>query len=269
MVNEMRVFTTLILCAIGLLAADQPLSQARIDEIIKTFAAHEADFAKARENYTYTQTARIQELDRAGNVTGRWETVSDIVFSPAGQRTEKVVRAPLPSLKNIQLTPEDLQDLKNVQPFVLTTEAIPDYYIRYLGKEKLDEIDCYAFAVKPKELVKGQRYFSGIVWVDDRDLQVVKTYGRGVGIAKNQAFPKFETFRQQIDGKYWFPTYTIAEDTLYFPDSTQRIRQVVRYEDYKYFAAESRIVGDVEEVPSPTKPGTDPAKPPAAAPAKK
>jgi len=267
----MRVFGTMILCAASLLAADTAVpSPARIDEIIKTFAANEAGFAKARENYTYRQTARIQELDRAGNVSGRWETVSDIVFASSGKRTEHVVRAPIPSLKNIQLTPEDLQDLKNVQPFVLTTENIPDYFIRYLGREKLDDIDCFAFAVKPKEMIKGERYFSGIVWVDDRDLQVVKTYGRGVGIAKNQAFPKFETFRQQIDGKYWFPTYTIAEDTLFFADSSQRIRQVVRYEDYKYFAAESRIIGDVEEVPAPgaAKP-VAPVKPPAPAPAKK
>lgn len=263
----MRVFGTMVLCAVSLLGADADLSPARIDEIIKTFAANEADFAKAREQYTYHQTARIQELDRAGNVTGRWETVSDIVFAANLTRTEKVVRAPVSTLKNITLTPEDLQDLKNVQPFVLTSANIPQYNIRYLGKEKLDAIDCYAFAVKPKELVKGERYFSGIVWVDDRDLQVVKTYGRGVGIAKNQAFPKFETFRQQIDGKYWFPTYTIAEDTLFFADSSQRIRQVVRYEDYKRFAAESRIIGDVQEVPAaPAKPA-EAAKP--AAPAKK
>ncbi len=255
----MRAFGALILCATGLMAADETLSPARIDEIIKTFASNEADFAKAREQYTYHQTARIQELDRAGNVTGRWETISDIVFNANMARTEKVVRAPVSTLRNIQLTPEDLQDLKDVQPFVLTTENIPQYHIRYLGKEKLDEIDCYAFAVKPKEMLKGQRYFSGIVWVDDRDLQVVKTYGRGVGIAKNQAFPKFETFRQQIDGKYWFPTYTIAEDTLHFADSDQRIRQVVKYEDYKRFAAESRIIGDVTELPEPAKPAPTPA----------
>jgi hypothetical protein len=267
----MRVFGTVILCATSLLAADADLAPARVDEIIKTFAANEAGFAKAREDYTYHQTARIQELDRAGNVTGRWETISDIVFSAESKRAEKVVRAPVSTLKNIQLTPEDLQDLKNVQPFVLTTENIPDYHIRYLGKEKLDDIECYAFAVKPKEMVKGERYFSGIVWVDDRDLQVVKTYGRGVGIAKNQAFPKFETFRQQIDGKYWFPTYTIAEDTLHFADSDQRIRQVVKYEDYKRFTAESRIIGDVQEAPSqPDKPAVPEAKPaPAPAPAKK
>ncbi|MFM2126237.1 MAG: hypothetical protein RL328_2688 [Acidobacteriota bacterium] len=256
----MRALGVMLLVAAGLMAVEtKEPSPARIEEIIKTFAAHESDFAVARENYTYRQTARIQELDRSGNTTGRWETVSDIVFNTQNRRTERVVRAPVSTLKAITLTPEDLQDLKNVQPFVLTTENLPEYQINYLGKEKLDSIECYAFAVKPKKLEKGQRYFSGIVWVEDQDLQVVRTYGRGVGIAKGQAFPKFETTRQQIDGKYWFPVYTIAEDTLHFEDSSQRIRQVVKYEDYKQFKAESRIIGDVEEVPTPA-PAPAPAK---------
>ncbi len=252
------------------LAVDEiNLSQSRIDEIIKTFAENEKAFADARSVYTYHQTARIQELDGRGKEIGRWETISDIIFDKDNTRTERVVRAPLPSLKVIQLTPEDLKDLKDIQPFVLTSDSIDKYYVRYLGKEKLDELNCYAFAVKPKKMEKGERYFSGIVWVDDEDLQVVRTYGRGVGLAnKEQAFPKFETTRSRIDGKYWFPVYTIAEDTLYFPNGDQqRIRQVVKYEDYKRFVAESKILDDVEEVPSPS---ATPAKPaPAPAPAKK
>ena len=264
----MRFFSIFILAAASLRAADD-LPQSRIDEIIQKFAANEAAFAKARESYTYRQTARIQELDNGGNTTGRWELVSDIVFDTGGRRSEKVVRAPVPSLNEITLTPEDMQDLKNVQPFVLTTENLPDYFIRYMGMEKLDEIDCYAFAVKPKKLEAGRRYFSGIVWVDDRDLQVVKTYGRGTGIAKNQAFPKFETFREQIDGQFWFPTYTIAEDTLHFkgsgqnPDKDQRIRQVVRYEDYKQFKSSVTITfGDTADTPAePPKPAPTPTKP--------
>src|SRR5262249_10930061 len=152
---------------------------------------------------------------------------------------------PVSTLNEITLTPQDMQDLREVQPFVLTTSEIPKYYIRYLGKEKLDEIDCYAFAVKPKKLEPGARYFSGIVWVDDRDLQIVKSYGRGIGQLKkseDNQFPKFETFREQIDGKYWFPTYTIANDTLHFQSGQDvRIRQTVRYEDYKQFKADVTI----------------------------
>lgn len=235
------------------LAADtQELTQAQVDDIIQKFAAKESAFARARENYTYRQSARIQTLDQAGNNTGRWELVSDIIFSPEGKRTERVVRAPVSTLTELILTPQDMQDLRDVQPFVLTSADIPKYHIRYLGKETLDEISCYAFAVKPKKMEQGARYFQGIVWVDDRDLQIVKSYGRGVGLQKkseDQQFPKFETFREQIDGKYWFPTYTIANDTLHFQSGQDtRIRQTVRYEDYKQFRSDVTITfGDAVE----------------------
>ena len=194
----MRILAILTLTAATLFGQNAPktnLSQAEIDDIIQKFAAKESAFAKAREMYTYHQTARIQELDESGGITGRWETVSDIVFSAEGKRTERVVRAPVSTLHNILLTPEDMQDMQNVQPFVLTTPELPKYFVRFLGHQNVDEIGCYVFAVKPKKLEGNQRYFSGLVWVDDRDLQIVKSYGRGVGSVSRKGdnqFPKFE-----------------------------------------------------------------------------
>ncbi|MCC7175852.1 MAG: hypothetical protein IT159_11710 [Bryobacterales bacterium] len=224
--------------------ADADLSEARIEEIIGKFAAKETEFTRARANYTYRQSARLEELDEFGNVRGRWEMVSDIVF-PAGKRTEKVVRAPVGTLRNIIMTPQDEQDLRDVQPFVMTTTELPDYLVRYLGKQNADEIPCFVFAVKPKRMEEGRRYFSGMIWVDDRDLQIVKTYGRGVGLLKKNSdnqFPKFETYREQIDGKYWFPIYTRADDVLHFQSGlSQRIRMTVRYQDYKQFRSEVQI----------------------------
>ena len=259
----MRAIGLVLLGAAALFAADSPEpSQAQIDEIIQKFAAKEAEFAKARESYTYHQTARIQELGPSGNVEGRWETVSDIVFDKGLKRTEKVVRAPVSTLSKILLTPEDLEDLKSVQPFVLTTAELPKYLIRYLGKETLDEIPCYTFAVKPKKVDPGQRYFEGIVWVDDRDLQIVKSYGRGTGVfKKGNAYPKFETYREQVDGKYWFPTYTIANATLHFPEFDQRIKQTVRYEDYKQFGATTTITFGDEVEPNKPEPAKSEKKP--------
>lgn len=219
------------------------LSDDRINEIIQKFAAKETQFSKARENYTYRQTARVQTLDEAGNSTGKWELVSDIVF-PEGKRSEHVVFAPASTLHDVLLTPEDMKDLQDVQPFVLTTEDLPKYYVRYLGRQKVDEIGTYMFAVKPRKMEPNQRYFSGEVWVDDQDLQIVKSYGRGVGVIKHsedQAFPKFETYREQVDGKYWFPTYMTANDTLHFKDRDQRLKQTVRWDDYKQFKAKSTI----------------------------
>ena len=251
----MRLLSALVLMAglpiAGLLAEERDPSPAEIDQIIAKFAANEAAFQRARENYTYRQTARVLEIEEGGRQGGRFELVSDIVF-PGGKRSEKVVRAPVTTLAHIQLTPEDEQDLRSVQPFVLTTKDIDKYWVRYLGPEKLDEIECYAFAVKPKKLEPGQRYFQGIVWVDDHDLQIVKSYGRGVGVIKknfDNQFPKFETYREQVDGKYWFPTYTVANDTLFFETGPQRIRMTVRYEDYKQFKIDTKII--FEDTPAP------------------
>ena len=239
-----------LLCAVGVSGATtEDLTDAQVQEIIQKFAAKEASFALAREAYTYRQSVKVHEMDESRRVVGRFEVISDIIFSAEGKRTERVTYAPVDTLRRIQLTPEDEQDLRNVQPFVLTTKNLPDYHVRYLGKQQLDEIPCYSFAVKPKQMVKGKRYFAGIVWVDDRDLQIVKSYGRGVGLLKKNSdnqFPKFETYREQIDGKYWFPTFTIANDVLMFQTGPQPIKLVVKYEDYKQFKGDATITfGDV------------------------
>jgi hypothetical protein len=229
----------LLLC-VGAALGNDPEPQ----EIIEKFAAKEAEFAQARESYTYRQTMRIQELTPGGQVQGQHEMVSDIIFSSEGKRTERVVRAPVSTLKTLLLDPGDEQDLRNVQPFVLTTKELPKYDIRYLGRSKVDEIPCFQFAVKPKKMETGQRYFEGEIWVDDRDLQIVKTYGKGVGLLKKGAdnqYPRFETYREQIDGKYWFPTYTRADDVLHFKNMSQRIRMTVKYEDYKQFKSQTTI----------------------------
>ena len=263
--GTMRLLTWGALAAVCLPVWAGDVKDVNPEEIIQKFAAKEAEFAKARENYTYRQTVKIQELDDSGSTRGRYEVVADIIFSPDGKRTEKVVRAPVPTLVNLTLTPEDLQDLRNVQPFVLTTSEIPKYYIRYLGKQKADEIPCYVFAVKPKKLEPAQRYFEGEIWVDDRDLQIVKTYGKGVGRLKkgeDNQFPKFETYREQVDNKYWFPVFTQANDTLHFQSGPQPIKMIVKYEDYKQFKAESNIQfgeqvnenKDQKEKPNPNPP---------------
>jgi hypothetical protein len=239
-------------------AADTPPG-VNPQEIIQKFAAKETEFSQARNNYTYRQTVKLQVLDGGGNPTGEeWNLVEDVIFSPEGKRMEKVVYAPVPTLRQILLTPEDEQDLRNVQPFVMTTAEMPEYQVDYVGKEKVDEIGCFVFSVKPKKLVTGKRYFEGQIWVDDRDMQIVKTYGKGVGEikkSKDNQFPRFETYREQIDGKYWFPTYTHADDTLHFRDNNVRIRMVVKYQDYKRYEGKSSIkYGDVVD---------DKAQPPA------
>jgi hypothetical protein len=252
------LLAALLLAPLLQAAPDADLTPAQQQDVITKFAAKEAEFARARENYTYRQSYRVEDLGPNGRPIGKQEMVTDIIFTADGKRTERVVYAPLSTLQRFFLDAGDEQDLRSVQPFVLTTKEIPNYEVNYVGHDKVDEISCYVFAVKPKQMVEGQRYFAGQIWVDDRDLQIVKTYGRGVGAQKkesNHKYPKFETYREQIDGKYWFPTYTIANDMLNFAEGPIPIKMVVTYKDYKQFKSESSITfGDVAEDPNKPAP---------------
>jgi hypothetical protein len=222
-----------------------PQDAAQAQEIVRRFAAKEKEFKLARDNYTYRQIVRVEDLSGEGDVVGTYEVHADIIFTPQGRRTEKVVYAPLSTLRNIGITPEDERDLRSIQPFVLTTDDLPKYDVIYQGRQKVDELTTFVFKVRPKKYEKGERYFEGLVWVDDRDLQIVKTFGKAVpdtrGAKGENLFPRFETYRQQIDGKYWFPVWTGADDTLYFDRGPQRIRMLVRYENYKQFKSETKI----------------------------
>jgi hypothetical protein len=212
---------------------------AEVQDIIHKFTAKETQFAAARENYTYRQSSKITETDPAG---GSWEVVEDVSFDERNRRTSHVVRAPATELEHIQMTNEDEQDLRNVMPFVFTDADADEYEVKYISREQVDEISCYVFTIKPKSVTKDnrkKRFFEGQAWVDDRDLQIVKTYGKGIGYqgrGDDQQFPKFTTYREQIDGHFWFPTYTYADDTLNFKGGqSQRIKVVVKYTNYKKF----------------------------------
>ncbi|MBV8897221.1 MAG: hypothetical protein JO051_11965 [Acidobacteriaceae bacterium] len=243
-------------------AANDPTPD-EIQNIIKKFTQKETEFAAARENYTYRQATKLTEVDPAG---GSFEVVEEVGFDERNRRTSHVTYAPVVSLEHILMTAEDEQDFKNVMPFVMTNANADQYIVNYVGREKVDEISCYVFSVRPKVLTKDRsRFFEGQIWVDDQDLQIVKTYGRSTGhLGRNedQQFPKFETYREQVDGKYWFPTYTYADDVLNFKDGqSQRIKEVIKYDHYKKFGASSNITfGSV--VNDQQQPQQNPKKPP-------
>ena len=221
-------------------------SPAEIQKIIQEFAAKEKVFKQARNNYTYHQLNKLSQLDTEGNVVGVYQQEWDILFEDSGKRIERVTYAPPDTLKGLIVTKEDLDNMRSIQPFVLTTEELSEYDVRYLGHVRVDEITAYVFSVRPKEIRKDRLYFQGTVWVDDRDLQIVKSEGKTVPELKGKhgenLFPRFTTYREQIDGKFWFPTYTIANDTLYFANGSIPIKQIIRYTDYKQFKSKSRIL---------------------------
>jgi hypothetical protein len=234
----------------------------QVQDIIKKFTQKETEFAKARENYVYRQSVKMTETAPVG---GSFEIVEEVSFDDRNRRTSRVMYSPVQSLEHIIMTKEDEEDMRNIFPFVFTNDTVDAYNVTYKRREQVDEISCYVFGVSPKELTKDRkRYFEGDIWVDDQDMQIVKTFGKGVGYQKkseDQQFEKFETYREQIDGKYWFPTYTYADDTLNFKDGqAQRIKVVVKYDHYKKweFKSDSTITYGKESKDTPTPPPTKP-----------
>lgn len=223
-----------------------PLAPAEIDRIIRTLAAKETQFRNALNQYTFKRDAVVQTVGMGGQISGEFRRTSNFIFNPDGTRYERVLFAPMATLTEIQITPEDLEDLGGVQPFALEASKIDRYNFNYLGEERIDELDLYVFDVAPKTIPKkvSERFFQGRIWVDTHDLQIVKARGKGVPEG-DQRFPTFETYREQIDNKYWFPTYTYADDQLVFKTGqVVRVRMRVRYTDYKLPRTQVEIVED-------------------------
>ena len=260
--QEKDSFTPMALDAgIGRMDISEPATAP--DEIIRQFAAKESEFQKALNHYTWRRAARVQTIDDDNRVDGEYYEVDDVIFDSTGKRTEKVVYAPTNTLQRIAMSPSDFQDIQHGYPFVLTAEEIGQYNVKYVGRQKVDEIDCYVFDVGPKLIEKKHRYLLGRIWVDATDLQIVVTNGRMVpdDTRKNSEdlHPPFMTWRQQVDGHYWFPVYTKGEGVLHFSGGHNfmaqdvHIRDIIKYTDYKQFGSTMKIIYEGKDITPPEK----------------
>jgi TonB family protein len=231
-------------------ATSPSLTQAQVDNIIARFTAKESEFRRALNSYAFKRDALVQEIGMGGQVTGEYHRVSDFTFDDQGNRFEKINFFPMASLYG--MNQEDLEDLGGVNAFALEAGKLSQYAFKYIGKERIDELDLYVFDVAPKIIPDAKkikdRFFIGRVWVDDHDLQIVKSKGKGIPETGDNKFPIVETYREQIDGKYWFPTYAYADDDLIFDNGTsRRLRLQIKYTDYKVGRGKVTIT-ELEEV---------------------
>ncbi len=241
-------------------AAQKPGPQLPPEEIIRQFTKKESELRDIWKEYSYIQESKLQVLGPANTISGEFFQVSEFVFNDAGARIERIIKAPQSTLDQtgLRMTAEDRNAFVNLQPFALTAEDLPNYLVSYAGKEKVDELNTFVFDVIPKvmsnqrelERLRKQKiegkFFQGKIWVDDQDLQIVKTAGKIVPEFE-QRFPKFETYRENIDGRFWFPTYTYGDDVLEFGRFSYHVRMVIKYKNYRRFQSDLKIVG-VEEI---------------------
>src|ERR1700722_8644967 len=221
----------------GLLDFSQPKT-VTVPEVIQKFTAAESRVRDARVQYSYTQDALVQTL--VGNkADGEFHEVTTVSYDAKGRRLENVTYAQQSTLRRIQLTPQDVDDIRIFMPFMLTTEELPQYNLIYAGQQHVDDLDTYVFHVEPKREEKGKRYFQGRGWGDTHDLQVGKLCGKSVPdvvhVKKNQPMdirPTFVSYRQVVDG-HWFPAYTRVDDILHFQAQAIHMRETVKFTGYK------------------------------------
>ncbi|HKO45783.1 MAG TPA: hypothetical protein VJU84_21070 [Pyrinomonadaceae bacterium] len=244
----------------GSAVAAPELAPAEVERIIREFTAKEVLFRKALNEYAFKRDALLQSIGMGGQVTGEYHRVSQFTFDNQGTRFERISFFPMPSFQGV--TQEDLEDLGGVGPFALEPSKIDRYHIRYVGKEKIDELSLFVFDVTPKVIPNPkktkERLFSGRIWVDDQDLHIVKSKGKGLPETKINKFPVVETYREQIDGRWWFPTYSYADEELVFDSGdVLHIRMKIKYTDFEIARARVRIL----EVDEPEKKPATPPKP--------
>lgn len=205
--------------------------QVNSQELIRKIAAAESQNRIALTKYAFTQDIKVQTIGKSGLITGEMHRESDISYD-GGNRVEKIRSFETPSLKGLTITEEDLRDVATIQSFALTEEDLPKYKVEYKGQERIDELNTYLFEVKPIKVASGERYFHGRIWVDDKDLVIVKVDGQAVSEKSEQRFPHFESYRENVDGKHWFPTYVHSDETINFPRNSVHMKMTIRFTGY-------------------------------------
>lgn len=225
------------------------------DEIIRHFSQKEDEYLVARSRHTFRKSIRLQEFGPDGKLSGEFLRVTETAPGPDGRPIVKVIEKPQSTLQHAFLAPEDLEALDRVPAYPLTTSQLPKYNLKYIGKEQVDEIDCYIFQVKPKMLERTRGLFDGVIWVDAKYLEVVKTYGKWVTeqgdapILTQYPFALFETYRENVEGKYWFPNYARSDDTLHLKDQDLNIRLVIKWSDFKPLPSVAPTAGTAPAAP--------------------
>ena len=235
------LFNFFILTA-ALLAADPPR------DLAQRTAARETETEAARSQHAFRQTILIEESNSRGR-GGTYSESRDVIFLPNQERSERFVKKPADHLKLLRLTEEDFADIREVQPALFTTEQLRYYRWTARGEETIDGIACWVLDIKPRQILDGQRFFEGLLWIDQRDYSIVRTQGRAVpelvkvknGEREENLFPAFVTIRARTPQGFWFPVRTVADDTLPFRHGAIRIRMNIRYENYQRFGSDTLI----------------------------
>lgn len=252
------LFAVLLTCGLGA-QIDAPAQQ---QALLRAAVAQESAFSEALGNYTYRQDFSFQELSNQNHERGgSYQVITDITFTPDGRRLEQIVRGPYNHLRFLRMTRQDFADLRTIVPLILTRGLLWEYTIRDLGRQQIEmrdsagrvtgRLETEAFTISPRQIFSNHRYLEGKMWIDPVTQGIVKISGRPVpdvrvmrhGREEENLFGRFTTWRQRVDGHFWFPVFTEGQDWLGFRSGPVEVSERVTYSHFEQFHVHARIVG--------------------------
>jgi hypothetical protein len=212
-------------------------SQRAPQEILADAAAKGAKLVQALRQYSYYAELTIETVSDAETITGKYYRFSQISYDDKGERREKVFENTSTLPQDVYIGTNAANNLTRVYSFTLTPETLQQYEFNYVGRESIDDVNTYVFGVKPRVKLpdpekSAERYLKGRIWIDDQDLCVVKIAGEAVPEQSAHRTPTFETYFQN-QGKFWFPAFTSADDSIRMGRSSTRVVVKVRFTGYK------------------------------------
>ena len=233
-------------------APKPPLLRRKAETIIADFIEAEAKLRAELNHYTFRRDVVLQTIGPSGEVTGEYVRNSQFVLDDRGNRVERVLYHPQPSIREMHITREDIQDLAGAQLLGVDVFEPQKYQLTFAGRAVLGQRNTDVIDVAPRQTPDphqmSQRFFVGRIWVDSTSSQIVKVRGVVEPHGK-QRFPLFETVREQVGTPLPFPVSTEADDVLHFNNRDVHYRIKVRYYRYQRFASQVSIteMGDTPD----------------------
>jgi hypothetical protein len=238
---ELLFFTSVfcLLCATALAQSRKTLTP---DEVLQSALANEEKLKLLEANFNYRQEILVQVIGEAGSVRAQLHRVSEMTYDDLGNRTEKILAFPPSNLTvALGILQVDFKNLLGVEPFFLTKARLPLYAVKFVERQKVDDLETMVFSVQPADAKlpaqlreKGDHLFSGKVWIDEQDNQIVKFEGRTITVKEDRArFPKFECYRENVERGVWLTGMVVAEDVLDFPRYDLPLRMKITYSNFK------------------------------------
>ena len=211
------------------------------DEVIKRAAANEQKLKQSEKEFAYRQEILVQTFGEANTVSSQLHRVSEWTYDNLGNRSERIIEYPLsPLTAALGVLQPDFRSLLGVDLFFLTPDSLAGYSVKFISRQKLDDLNTYLFEIEPGDQKnipkreKGDHPFKGRVWIDDLDLQIVSVQGRAV-ISKDEVarYPKFECYRENVESGVWMPSIVQARDVLDLKRVDLPIKIEIKYSSYK------------------------------------